>query len=171
MKLRLFLFFQASLILLTSCALGGDVTGDADTEKVTVGRKWPNFSVVLTDGGSVDSSELNKQPSVVVFFNTACHDCQRELPVVEKLYKEYASKARFLCISRAEEQPAVDAFWNKHGLTLPVSAQPTKEVFQLFATRTIPRIYIGDKAGTIRHIFIEKASEQKLREALESVVE
>lgn len=77
-----------------------------------------------------------------------------------------ASAVKFLCISRAQSAADVTAYWEQNALTLPVSAQDDRAVFNLFASRTIPRVYIADATGTVRSVFVEKTSYEEVREAL-----
>lgn len=75
------------------------------------------------------------------------------LPVMQKIYDEYASKGvRFALISREEEGDTIATFWKEHGLTMPYSAQKTRKIYNLFAQTRVPRIYVCEKGGTIRFI-------------------
>lgn len=140
-----------------------------DKDGVQVGDTVPDFSLVCHRGLTWDASVCANQPMVLVFFNTQCRDCRKELPKLEKLYREVGSDIRFLCVSRAESDSAVSVFWAKHGLTMPYSAQPDKAVFNLFARRTIPRVYVIGGGKVVREKFVEHVSVRKLRAAISRV--
>lgn len=124
---------------------------DEWVERVAVGDRLPAFTVTLSDGTRYDSTEPGE--SVIVFFNTSCTDCQRELPRLDTQYKAGEFDGlRIVCISRAEEEGSVAAFWQANGLTLPYSAQPDRRIFDLFASAGIPRIYITDAHGIVQQI-------------------
>ena len=38
---------------------------------------------------------------------------------------------------------------------MPYSPQPDRRVYSLFAPRVIPRIYISDAQGIIRHMYVD----------------
>ena len=136
-------------VLLTSLFFVSCVTEDDEViERVKVGDRVPVFAVDLSDGTHYDSRTAGA--SVIIFFHTDCADCQRELPLINARYArgEYADR-RVVCISRAEGEAPVAAFWQSHGLTLPYSAQPDRRIFDLFASAGIPRIYETDATGTI----------------------
>ena len=101
----------------------------------------------------------------------ACTDCRKELPIVQELYEEFSDRINFMAISRAEGRESVATYWEKEKLEIPYSAQTDRNVFGLFAKTTIPRIYIADASGTVKYIFIEKASKKKLVRALEDLLQ
>ena len=68
-------------------------------EIVTVGDALPQFSVQLSDGGVFDTATLGGRPSLIIFFNTTCPDCQRTLPEVQEVYETYKSELTFVAIS------------------------------------------------------------------------
>ena len=47
------------------------------------------------------------------------------------------------------------AFWEEKGLNLPYSAQNDRDIYSLFASSRIPRIYISDENGIVRYIFTD----------------
>lgn len=123
---------------------------------VSVGDVLPEFSVVMNDGRIVTGAMLCTSPSVVMFFHTSCPDCQQMLPRVQRLYDEYASRGvPFVLVSRDEESTFVFAYWTKNGLSMPYSAQTDSRVYELFARRGVPRIYVSDATGVVRHIFTD----------------
>lgn len=150
--------------LLVSC---GTISATAD---IRSGDELPPFSVVQSDGEKFTSSTLGGKPTVIVFFHTACWDCRKELPALQQLYERYGASVRFLCISRAEPAAFVADYWQRHRLTLPYAAQEDREVFQLFAERTIPRLYICDAEGQVRRAYKGQVSRRKLERGIRSVM-
>ncbi len=170
-------FLLASLVLsfvnvaFASCTSEGTYEVDDKHSLVKVGDKLPEFTVEMNDGRSLSTLSLEGKPSVIVLFRTTCSDCQRELPVVQSLYETYGDDVNFVCIGRAEEKDTVLTFWAEHGLTLPCSAQADKTVYNLFATQTIPRVYVSDASLTVRSVFVEKVSEKSLRKSIVSLLQ
>ena len=140
------MFFLFGAVMVCACSFASE-EGNERQELVEVGQKLPAFAVVMNDSTLVSSTDLTGKPSMIVFFNTACTDCRKELPIVQELY------------------------WEKEKLEIPYSAQADRNVFGLFAKTTIPRIYIADASGTVKYIFIEKASKKKLVRALENLLQ
>lgn len=158
-------------VALASCTSEGTYEVDDKHSLIKVGDKLPLFTVQMNDGASISTSSLDGKPSVIVLFRTTCSDCQRELPVIQSLYETYGHGVNFVCIGRAEEKDVVDAYWTEHGLTMPYSPQSDKTVYNLFATQTIPRVYISDASLTVRSVFVEKTNEKSLRKAIEKLLQ
>ncbi|MBO5801422.1 MAG: redoxin domain-containing protein [Alistipes sp.] len=125
-------------------------------ERVKVGQPLPDFSVVMNNGEIVTGAMLREGVSVIVFFHTSCPDCQQLLPQIEPLYDEYSALGvAFTLISRGEDKGSISAFWQSQNLTMPYSPQKNKEVYELFATSLIPRVYISDNQGIVQSIFTD----------------
>lgn len=141
--------FVGVLFLLVGCFH----EDEEDREVVRVGEDVPRFVVALSDGTTYDSSVRDGKGATIVFFATWCTDCQRELPVLDSLYRagRFAGQ-HVVCIGREEDEATVSQFWQEHALALPYSAQPDRAVFSLFATTGIPRIYTVSPSGVITNI-------------------
>ncbi len=112
------------------------------------GESLPQFSVAMNDGRLVTTESLRGKKSMIVFFNTGCSDCRRELPVIQAVYdrcQEASPDIEIICISRNECKEAVEKYWSENSLTLPYSAQDDRRVYSLFASSVIPRIYVSSQ--------------------------
>jgi len=162
--LRMYFLLLAGCLWLAACFSEEETAGSA--EIVKPGDALPDFRVTTTGGWEVSPAALRGRPTVLVFFNTTCADCRRELPVVQEVYEETGGGAAFVCIGREEEAATVEKFWADNGLTLPCAPQAGREVYALFARRTIPRLYVADARGIVRSVFVESVSKSKLLEAI-----
>lgn len=158
-------------VAFASCTSEGTYEVDDKHTLIRVGEKLPQFSIEMSDGASLSTSSLQGKPSVIVLFRTTCSDCQRELPVLQNLYETYGHDVNFVCIGRTEEKDVVEAYWVEHKLTLPFSPQSDRMVYNLFATQTIPRVYVADASLIVANIFVEKVSEKSLRKAIQSLLQ
>lgn len=163
------------LVLSTSCI--------SDPEEpvwsLAPGDRLPEFEVVAIDADGarrqVSTTSLSGRPGVIVLFSTGCADCRSELPVVnEAMLRAQAAgvDASWLCISRAEAEESVMAFWVEKKLSLPVSPQSDSEVYLKFASSIIPRIYVYDSEGIIRQVYTDSPmpDAEMLFHALQEVV-
>ena len=141
------------LMLLPLLLLSGCINEEEpETISLQPGDKCPTFSIVMNDGSILSSPDLKGHKNIIVFFNTSCPDCRQELPVVQQVYdriKVDDTDSKIICIARAEGQESIEQYWKENGLTLPYSPQPDKEVYNLFASSVIPRIYILSEDLTI----------------------
>ncbi len=146
-------FLYILLLMLTMACVEEDSSADASIVKV--GDELPNFSVYTSDSIHVSRDSLVGHRSVVVFFNTSCADCRKELPCVDSLYRALSTSDdfRLVCIARNEETPSIEQFWDEHNLEMPYSPQNDRRVYNLFARSIIPRIYISSKDGVVRFVY------------------
>ncbi len=117
---------------------------------LNVGDSMPEFSVTLNDGTTVSNNFLRGKVSVIVFFDTGCGDCQRELPHLQQAYDLLCAtgdEVTFVCVARSEDRAAVEGYWNECAFTMPWSAPGTRSVYNKFAADGVPRTYVFDKAG------------------------
>lgn len=122
--------------------------------ELKIGDKIPSFSITMNDGTTVTNQSLAGKVSMIVFFHTACKDCQKELPIIQEFHDNHP-ETPVICISRAEDKQSIAKYWKTNQLSLPYSAQEDREIFSLFAYQTIPRIYVIDTRSTIRKIFTD----------------
>lgn len=145
---RLAAILCLSSLLLTSCISGSEETGWV----LPVGSPLPRFSIVAMDGRTITHEDFAGRTGIIVFFNTTCPDCRRELPRLQQAYADSlaaGSDALFICIAREERAPAIRDYWEREGLTLPVSPQSDRRVYNLFATTGIPRLFVVGPDGRI----------------------
>lgn len=133
--------------------------GEPDGPVLNVGDQLPDFSVTLFDGVVVSNNSLRGKTGMIVFFNTECSDCQKELPVIEQLWQQYKdnTQVQIIAIAREESAEEIGAYWTEHNLTIPFSPQENRDVFHLFASSGIPRIFIANPEGTITYTFSDVA--------------
>lgn len=149
---------KGMLAAMAAVMMCGCVSDKEEPEwSLQVGDALPSFRVTTLDGATVTSEDSYKMPLVIVFFNTTCVDCQRELPKIQKEYEENLQlpeneQSQYICISREEGPEDVSAYWEETGLTMPVSAQPDRKIYSQFASIGIPRIY-NAREGVITYTF------------------
>lgn len=167
MKRAIYIFFVL-LSSLLSCIREDSKGADLET-----GDRLPDFEIVMNDGSVVSDESLKGSVSVIVFFNTLCPDCQKELPIIQDIYDEYVLEGvSFALVSREEGADSIEPYWRENGLYMPYSAQNDRRVYERFARSRIPRIYINDKDGIIRYIYTDDPvpSYSDLKSSLESVI-
>lgn len=141
-RLLLIISLLLPLLIFPSCI----VEEDGSPDIVAVGMRVPSFEVTTLSGEVFSTRGDLHGEMLIVFFNTECPDCQRELPVIQQYYEETLAlpagqRTRVICISREEGAGPVGSYWQRHGFTMPVAACEDRAVYSLFATSGIPRIY------------------------------
>lgn len=141
------------LLLLASCSMTDSTDGIGPSDNIiNVGNTLPTFSIIMNDGRQLTTDSLRGKPSLIVFFNTTCPDCQRELPRLNSRYLRYGKDTTFVAISREQTLDLVSTYWLEHNISLPFSAQPDRSVYSLFARKGIPRIYISNPSCIVERV-------------------
>lgn len=147
-------------LLLTGCS---SIEDDETKERVVVGDRVPLFSVEMVKDGerSTFSTAQLTGETVIVFFNTTCPDCQRDLPKLNQYYLKHKADEGFqmVAISREEGEEDVAAYWKDKGLQIPYFAQNDRRIYELFASSIIPRVYFVSAQGIVTRVFIERFDE------------
>ncbi|MEE0978900.1 MAG: redoxin domain-containing protein [Muribaculaceae bacterium] len=141
-------------VTFTSCVM------DEDEPEFSLrpGDPLPTFSVTMNDGTVVTPESLAGAKAVIVFFNTSCPDCRRELPEINRRWlaaQAQGSATRFICVARDEGAASISAFWEQEGLTLPWSAQADSRIYSLFASSGIPRVYVVSPQSVITAVYTD----------------
>lgn len=150
------IIFYAVMVIaslgLTSCIIEKD---DYDGTELTVGDELPTFELEMNDGKILTRDSLQGKESMIVFFNTDCPDCRKELPVLQIFWERYREYVAMVCISREEKSDKIAKYWKENRLTLPYSAQENRTIYNLFARTSIPRIYIADRNLIITRVYTD----------------
>lgn len=145
------------MLQLVGCSMNDD---EEQTERIKVGDRVPTFSLTVENGGQVRSFSTARLTgeTVIVFFNTTCPDCQRDLPLLNDYYLKHKDDEGFqmVAISREEGDASVAAYWEANHLQIPYFAQTDRRIYNLFATSIIPRVYFCGADGIVTRVCIEK---------------
>lgn len=155
MKGKLYIFVLC-ILLTCSCARSLE-----STDIIGPGDPLPSFSVKLSDGHTVTTDSLRGAPALLIFFNTHCGTCRKELPRLQKLHRSIP--LRMLAIGREESDQSIRRFWQENGLTIPYAPQAGRRIYNQFAIRYIPRLYLTDSTGRIHKVFRSTTRNRQIR--------
>lgn len=155
MKMKKIIYYAVMVMAavgMTSCIIEKEDYGGIE---LTVGDELPPFEIEMYDGKILTRDSLRGKNSMLVFFNTDCPDCRKELPVLQIFWERYHEDVTLACISREEKTEKIAKYWKENGLTLPYSAQQDRAIYNLFARTSIPRIYIADRNLIITRVYTD----------------
>ena len=122
------------------------------TTLTRVGGIVPAFSCRTTEGRSVDIRKLMGKVIMINFFATWCPPCNQELPVLQNnIWKRYKQHNDFilLVIGREHGEKDINDFAVTKNLAMPFVADPERKIYDLFASKYIPRNVLIDMEGKI----------------------
>jgi peroxiredoxin len=127
----------------------------APPEAVAVGARAPEFEAKsLADSGLV--RRLSDYQGSVLLLNvwaTWCVPCQREMPSIEKLYREYAPRGFEVVAVSVDDAGAarsIRQFVEELGLSFEILHDPTGRILRTYQMIGIPESFLIDRRGIIR---------------------
>ncbi|MCD7937240.1 MAG: TlpA family protein disulfide reductase [Tannerellaceae bacterium] len=137
-------------------------------QEIEVGDIVPVFTVYEKEdqtGASFSSTQCEGKITVIVFFNTGCKDCRRELPKINYAWDTLRDDPLYQIVPIARDQgkEEIEAFWKDPDYTfsMPAYVDPGRKVYTLFANQTVPRVYIVNQEGVISWMAIEELTQTK----------
>jgi len=182
-KMRKLLVAFLALSVATFVGCGKEETRLEKTQeevrKSEEGVKAYDFELTDVSGKKVKLSDFKGKVVIVQFFGTYCPPCRMEMPVLEKLYRDYGGKVMVLGISvdyMGEDPAKLKPFVKEMGITYPVLVSDEK-TWQEYAARitgldSIPQTYIIDKEGFVRYyeVGFMPSYENLFRKAIEKLL-
>jgi thiol-disulfide isomerase/thioredoxin len=87
-----------------------------------VGKPAPALQAKAMDGSAIDVAALKGKVVLLDFWATWCAPCTRELPLLEKLSREFRAKGLVCgCVDVGEERAVVEKFLKTAGVTYPIA--------------------------------------------------
>lgn len=138
-----------------------------------VGARAPEISLQTLDGGTVRLSDLLGRPVVVSYWTTWCVPCKQELPILEKLSREFASQGLVVLTVNALNQDdlaTVQAMAQELGMTFPVLLDAEDAFASAYNAMFFPSTYYIGPDGVIREIKLGDSTEADLRAKVQSLL-
>ena len=144
-------------------------------QELKMGDAMPKFELNSTVYGDIKPADLKGKVVLVSLFATWCGPCQKELAEVQStLWPKYKDNKDFvmLVIGREHTDEQLQKYNERKKFTFPLYPDPKREVFSLFAEKSIPRAYLFDKGGKLIYSSVGYTEEEfkKLMETIESAL-
>lgn len=104
---------------------------------------------------------------IIHFWTVGCSSCREELPGMESLYAAYRNKGLvILAVNVGQRKDAVVRLVRDLGISFPVLLDTDKEMAGRYDVHAVPRTYIIDRGGVIRHRILGSASVDMIRKRI-----
>ena len=102
------------------------------------------------DGTPIRLSDFRGKVVFLNFWATWCVPCRREMPAMERLYREFKKRGFVVLAVNLQEGPsAVKTFVRELKLTFPVVLDPKGAAAIAYAVRSLPATYLIDRDQVI----------------------
>jgi thiol-disulfide isomerase/thioredoxin len=103
---------------------------------------------------------------LIDFWASWCGPCRRELPEIERLYREFKSQGLVVLGINNEDRETASEFFTNSGYTFPVLMDATGDVGKAYRVEAIPTVLILGRDGRIAAHYVGVQSDSTLRSAL-----
>ena len=138
-----------------------------------IGAIAPNFSLTTVDGEQVSLHDLRGKSVLMNYWVTWCVPCIEEMPVLEKLHREYQDQDFVMLSVNGIAQDDLSTVMNTLGefeVTFPVGLDGGDAVYNEFQVRFMPTSFFIDPQGVIRHIQFGSTTEDGFRSGIEELL-
>jgi len=143
-----------------------------DGLKTALGQvRKPAAELVFTDLSTGTEHRLSEYRGKVVVVNlwaTWCPPCRHEMPLLDSLQQQYASKGLVVLTISDETREAIDRFPRVHDLSMVMGrVEPSQMTSDLYVASKVARpvFHIIDREGVVRDMLVDGQT----RSSLESV--
>ena len=121
---------------------------------VKIGQELPEVTLKLTDGTTLNPSDLKGKVVMLQFTASWCSVCRKEMPHIEsEIWQKHKDNDDFVLVGVDMDEPLdkVKKFKSDMKITYPLALDPGADIFYTFAAQGagVTRNIIVDKTGKI----------------------
>ena len=129
------------------------------------------FSLPSLDGGEVSIADYADRPIFLYFWASWCAPCEREAPLIERLWKEFEARGyAFLGVNILDSEREARRFVERHGLTFPSLVDADGGVYLEFGVNGVPEAYFLSPGLQVQRKFLGELRESEFRAMLEAIM-
>ena len=140
-------------------ALGSNRLADSSTSADLA----PDFTLDRFGGGVISLVDYRGvKPVVLDFWASWCHNCERDMPKLSKMYDKYKDQVEVIGVNLREKNNAIEKFVNKHDINFPIALDPGTVARQYNIRYTNHHVLI-DKEGKMVKVVPGDLSERDFK--------
>lgn len=141
---------------------------------INVGDKAPDFKLDIINGkGSIRLSDYTNKPTLLVFWASWCSHCQREMPVITRIYKSFKDKGlNVIGISVDDSITNARRFTGQYSPGFPnvyAGTDRGMDMVKTYGVTGVPTVYILNKGGIVKARYTGEVDETTIKNNLASV--
>ena len=139
---------------------------------IAVGESAVDFVLQDIDGNQIIPSDFAGKPIILNFWDSASEHCQRQIPHLDALYKEYESDG-LVMIGVSKEIVKDDVLEFARSQMSYTAILNGTEAFQAYGVTSIPCMYCIDKTGEVRYrdVGFPSGGEAKMEQRISGLME
>jgi cytochrome c biogenesis protein CcmG/thiol:disulfide interchange protein DsbE len=146
-------------ILAMLCAFVGVLYLSLHDNVVKAGDRAPEFSIKADNGRTVSARDFGGKLLILNFWATWCEPCVQEVPSLNMLQRQLASKGLVvLGVSEDKDPKAYQDFLNRFHVTYMTARDPGVSIKPKYGTVQIPESYLIDTNGRVVEKIVGEAN-------------
>lgn len=130
-----------------------------------------DFTLQDLDGNEISLSDFKGKGVVLNFWATYCPPCEKEMPYLNNVYKEYKDKGiEILAVNAKEPRILVSPFVEEKNLRFPILLDRTGTTVDQYKILNLPITFFIDEDGVIIEKFSGELTEKKIRSSVERII-
>ncbi len=126
----------------------GDLLGKLNLSGYRPGTKPPEFNGATADGRTVSLASLRGKVVLLNFWATWCQECRPEMPLFERLHREFTAQGlSVIGINAREDTAAIQSYAKELGLTFPLVLDPKGEINAAYGVIGLPTTFLIARDG------------------------
>jgi cytochrome c biogenesis protein CcmG/thiol:disulfide interchange protein DsbE len=119
-----------------------------DLVEYRAGTKAPNFTAPILDARPLSLTDLRGKVVIVNFWASWCLECRPEMPALESLHRELASRGLAIVgINAREDSRTVARYAEELRLTFPLVVDPAGKINNLYGVIGLPTTFVVGRDG------------------------
>jgi len=146
--------------------------GPARSTAFAAGDVIPEFSARGLGGETVAWTDYRGTPTVLSVWAPWCPHCQKELPILDRILKDYPTVKVVSVVTAVgyHPGPTPEGFMADHGLSFPVAVDDaTGTIAGSLGVTGFPTVYYVAADGTVSTTVVGETSEAAMRAALDKI--
>ncbi len=121
------------------------------TIKPVQNGEFPVIDLTDINGKQLIVNGVINKPTILLLFDYNCPYCVKAIDAIEAniLNKISDSDAQIIAVGREHDIEYLVSLREKHGLKINLVADPKRDIFSIYAKKSVPRIYLYDSTGSL----------------------
>ncbi len=133
-------------------------------------RLAPDFTAETLDGTTFRLGQHEGSPLFLYFWASWCAPCEREAPLIERLWREYEARGyTFVAVNVMDNRADAVAFARRHGLSFPVVSGG--DVYLDYGVVALPEAFFVLPGLRLSGKYIGELREEDFRAMLDALAE
>jgi peroxiredoxin len=149
------------------------VSGAPRSAPLAVGDRVPDFTANLLSGGTVRWADYKGTPTVLALWAPWCPHCQKELPVLSSVLREFPTVKLLTLVTAVDLHPGPtpDGYLKSRNLTLATALDDEQGTLgSALGLQAFPLVYYVDADGVVRREFVGESPAEQIRADIRTIL-